>query len=255
MKKWIILAPLILALGFMSYLFIQRSEILSEILSKTLAVTVRIKSIDLHKNGLTIKALQIGNPAGCAMKNAFFADRIDVTMNWMQILKGMFSDASVTIDEININNTKMNIELFNIGGSDNNLTRILAQLSDQTNQAPSAQQYVIRMLRLTNIQLNVVYHGFIGRSLTPAPIAQIELKNLGSDGPEDTRAVLVTVFTSLLQETAKQLDIKGMVTEALLKKILPPPLMMAEEIREIAEKGYQFFSPKKRNSTQQPATE
>ncbi|MDB6082089.1 MAG: hypothetical protein JWO53_1361 [Chlamydiia bacterium] len=225
MKKWItffVLFTLLIVVSFVGYTYLHRAEFLSTILSKTLNISMKVKNIQISKHGLLVKGINVQNPQGCTLKNALQVDRIEVKMDWVELVKALIGvkNKKIVIDQIKIISPQMSVELFTLTGSDTNWKRLLSNMP-AGNDEPSSRKFEIKRLVITNIGLEIKQQNISQSSFKPSPIAKLEFKNLGSDTAASAQEIIRGVFTALVSEAAKELQLKNMQPEEVIKK-LPP---------------------------------
>lgn len=233
------IVALLLVGGGLSYIF--RTQVLSTILSKTLEVPSSVQEITLSSQGISLKGLHIQNPPGCTEKDALLVNSITVNLVWKDALKTIFGLGSkkIIIDSIAIDSPQMDVEIFNITGSDTNWSRILNKLATPSNNEPAAFDLQISSLLLTNIKLQAKYH-IVGKvDFNPAPISKIELHNIGSDKDVTTKQLVFIILKVLMEQAATQFDLKTLLPEMLLQKVIPLPLFEIQEARKLIENYFQ----------------
>jgi hypothetical protein len=231
--------------------YFYRRDLISKALTKTLQVPSRIQNIEFSKTGLAISGLHIQNPKGCTLQDALLVDHIDIKLCWQDVFKGLLSSSAkkVVIDSITLSGTHMAVEIFNLTASDTNWSRILNALSspDQAVEPAnetSAFQLQINKLLLLNTKLQAKYHVLGKADYKAAPIASIELDNIGTDSPVSTKQLALVIYKVLITEAAKNLNLKNLVPELLLQKMIPLPLF---EIREAGKLFENLFKKKENN--------
>lgn len=239
---------LLLAALFSGYFY--RVKLLSTILSSALEVPVTVKAIDLSKNGAVIKRLSIQNPPGCVTKHALIADTIDIKINWPEFTKTFIKKQKIILDSINIDESQMWVELFTVTGSDTNWSRIIDKIAASP-PPPIEITFEIKKLILTNIELDVKYLNLPQALLNASHIAKIELNDIGSGKGVDSRELFFIISKVLIQNAAAQLDLKTMIPQMLLERVLPLPFLEVEVVKQIYNR---IFNPKK-NKEDQDQTE
>ncbi|HXF28806.1 MAG TPA: hypothetical protein VN457_03065, partial [Chlamydiales bacterium] len=188
MKRWICFFALfivVMVVCFVGYVYMNRAPFLATALSNALETTVKVKSLDFSKQGLQIRNLTIMNPPGCDIKNAFSVDKINVKMDWWEVIKGVsgISKNKIIIDQIKIEKPDMTVELFNATGSDSNWSRILAKLSSDAQKkkaeaAPSSERhFAIRKLVLTEVKFQLKHHSLAQLNVKPIVVDKLEIRD------------------------------------------------------------------------------
>jgi hypothetical protein len=254
MKKLIFMTfvlVLVLLIGGTGVAYMYRTQLLSSILSKTLEVPSSIQEINFSSSGATIKELHIQNPKGCTLKDALLVKTIDIKLAWKDAIKTTlgFGSKKIIIRSIAIDSPQMAVEIFNLTGSDTNWSRILN--TGTTSSEPSSIDLQIDTLLLTNIQLQAKYHILGKADFNPAPVAKIEIHNIGSDSDVTTKQLIFIVFKVLMSQAASQLNLKTLVPEMLLQKVIPLPLFEIQEARKLIDNFFQKKqSPNNDNNNQ-----
>ncbi len=207
MFKWIlffIVFILLISGSFAGYLYTNREEFLSKWLTGALGTKVSIHAIDIKNDGFTISGLAIKNPPSCSLKNAFSADRIDVQLNWKQQLPALFGiqKQAIVIDKIAIDNPELGIEVTSLLNLQTNWKTIIDNITPTSSPSPAkdSRSFIVKKCVLTHIQMNVTNDTLVPLSLHPAPIASIEMNNIGSDKARSLSEVLYSIFKRLSEE-------------------------------------------------------
>ena len=255
MKKLIFMTlflVIVLLVGGACISYVYRTQLLSSILSKTLEVPTSIKEINFSAYGATIKGLHIQNPPGCTLKDALQVNTIDIKLMWKDALKTAlgFGSKKIIVQSITIDSSQMAVEIFNLTASDTNWSRILNKLGTTSNE-PSSVDLQINTLLLTNIKLQAKYHILGKADFSPAPISKIELHNIGGDKDVTTKQLVFIIIKILMEQAASQLNLKTLIPEMLLQKVIPLPLFEIQEARKLIENYFQKKpSPNNDNNNQ-----
>lgn len=228
MKKlgYLLFITAFLLLGLATTAFLCRAQLLTYLLSSALDSPVHIKTVTLCKTGAVIKGLTLQNPPDCSMKDALQVDTITLQFHWEDLFKALFIDkeGKIVIDSIKIDKPDMLIEIFTITGSDTNWSRILNKIATPSS-TPSTLEFQIKKLTLTNILLEARYHAITKKIFKPAPIAKIELNNIGSDHGVDAKSLFYIVSKVLTKEAMAQFDLKTTIPEMIIEHVIPLPIL------------------------------
>src|SRR5581483_516129 len=107
MLRWIFFFTffiLVLIGSFGWFIYNHRVEFASNALTQIFEVPVKISDIKFQKTGLLIKDFDIHNPKNCSRTLAFTTKKVEVQMNWFEIVKGILGIASdeILIDQITV---------------------------------------------------------------------------------------------------------------------------------------------------------
>src|SRR6185295_95254 len=162
MLKWIfrlLFVLLILVVATVSAVYVKRAQLLAAVLTSAAGVPVKIAKIDVTKAGGTIHGLRIKNPPGCVLKNAFSANKVDLTFKWIDFVEGLLSNGKkkAVFDKVEIEKSRMGIELFSVSGEDSNWGRIVTQLAAPSQTVSFTFDFMVRKFVMKEIQLHVQY--------------------------------------------------------------------------------------------------
>lgn len=245
MKKLILMTLLlliVLLVGSISIAYTFRAQCVSSLLSKVLEVPVSLKELTLSQQGIVMKELHIQNPPGCTLKDALLVKAITIKLVWKDALKTLlgFGSKKIILQSIVIDSPQMAVEIFNLTGSDSNWSRILNKLdTGSTESSSSSTDVQINTLLLTNVTLQAKYHILGKADFNPAPVPKIELHNIGSDSDVTTKQLIFIVFKILMGQAANQLNLKTLVPEMLLQRVVPLPLFEIQEVRKLFNDFFQ----------------
>ena len=251
MKKWIsffTLFVLLIVLCFGGYMYMARAQFLSNALSTALDTPVTVRHIDFSSDGLLIKEIVIKNPPGCELKDALSIARVQVKTNWGALIKGVLglSSDKIIIDQLRIDKPEMTFELFNVTGSDNNWSRILEKVTEESSHKKSrgekkskkpskSVEFAINKLLLTDVTLEMKHHSLGKASFKPALIERIEVRDIGQDNGVALQDICVEVTTILMKEAAKQFSLNQMSPEQILKDYFAPPEENLNKVQNILQ--------------------
>ncbi len=229
MKKFFLIllcliAFFILAIGLT---FFFRVNVISYGLSKTLNTPCAVKACNFTKNSVQIKGLVIQNPSGCQLKNALVVEQVDILLNWNNLFKTLTGSGTrkIVLDKIQIDHSLMGLELFTLTGSDTNWSRLLNTAEGPpSNEPPNTSTDIdiqINALILNDIRFNVQYNAIAKIPITPSPISRIELKNIGTNTDVNAKQLLFIIFKVLIEQAANGLNLKTLIPEMILERMLP----------------------------------
>ena len=173
-----------------SYLWITRVPTLERFLSQKLNAKVNVDDVEFGLNQIIIKGLRIKSPSPATLFYAFEGETITIELNFLQLCKNTVGIKQITLQDLTIN-----IELYNLTGSDNNWARLLCECP----HIGEKQNFKIDQLNMINIKFNTLRS--TGNKIALPTISQLTLKQ---QGPYTLPHIGQLLFkTSLATFTAK----------------------------------------------------
>ena len=236
---WTFLTLLLVISCTAGYIYSYRASLLSDLLSDVLEVPASVSAIEFSKQGIIIRDLHIQNPPNCTLKDALTVKTITATFDWNELYKTILGiRKKITITSFILDTSNMDIELFSVTGSDTNWSRLLGSMATPQDDSP-AIEFQINKLLLTNIMLQVKYHIGISGSVKTAPISQVEIDNIGGEGGINTKQLFSVIFKVLLEQAASQLNLKTLLPDMILQRLVPIPIFEVEQVKDFFEGLFQ----------------
>ncbi|MBI2743060.1 MAG: AsmA family protein [Chlamydiales bacterium] len=191
-------------------------DMLSTRLSKALGVGVSIGGMGITPASLSMKNLEIGNPAGSILAKAFSCGLIGVNAPLTRYL----SD-DIVIEEIRLENVYLGLEFKNAKGTDGNWTVIMGNLqksiaSEQPKESKGPSRTVlIKKLALVNLDTDVVYREDGGKVKHLPTIPYMELTNLSSEGAFPVDQLMSSVLGQMLKQVFIKQNLNNMIQDVL----------------------------------------
>jgi|GEM_PF-4246469 len=211
MKKglWIFLCFAVGAILISAYFFnLRRAHILEEIISDSIEIPVKIKKIELKKNGLEIHDLKIENPDHGRAKYCFTAEKVSILFNWKKCLSTFFGieKSPLLITNMKVKDCRLFIDFFSNSPSENSLRKLYKLLSTQE-EPESGLPIKIKKLEIINTKLIWFSQKQVAFNLpTWHPlIKHIELKNLGFEKPLSAKPLAATILKSMADDASSEL--------------------------------------------------
>lgn len=171
-------------------------------LSGKLGVHVSIMGIKMRPSSTKIYRFKIGNPPGSKTSNAFTVKTIELNY----VIQRLFGEPSV-IDQLKMNDIFIGVELYNPLGTDNNWTRITANLAKDQDEK-EGHEVLIKKLILENIDIEIKglgIKGVLGLN-QKKHIDHLEFSNISSKKGFPTKELIRAIFGQTgLQEYIKNL--------------------------------------------------
>jgi hypothetical protein len=228
---FLLLVVVVVVLLVGGVLWYQAPWLLSNLLSSRYGAPVKIESISFHSNGFTIKGFRIENWEGSAVKDAFAADEVRITMNpW-----DLFTD-EIYIKEIDFNNATLGIELYNPKGTDNNWVRILERMEIGKSRDPKAtrKRYFVDNVTVDRLDIHLYSHP-LKAYVDVEPLQNLRLTEVDPDKPLAIGPVTAAVYRAVLAKVSEQ---------ALLPKVIKG---VVEKPAQLLEGVLRLFRPAPEN--------
>jgi len=170
-------------------------SIVAHMLSKEFNVPVSVGNVDILKNNVKIKDLNIGTPKDSKTNSSFFTKEIDLKTTLKNIKR-----TGIIIDSFTLNNNIIGIEFYNKSGSDNNWKRMMQTPSKS--KKSSDRKYLIKKLTLNKI--SVVLTKQNGQKQNFPTIEKLEFYNISDETgfpiDELEKAIAQAVLKSVFQK-------------------------------------------------------
>lgn len=177
MKRVIaILLGILILLGAAGYLAYANSNlILAQIISRKAHLPVTIKKVNYGKDSFVIHELQLANPKEARLPTALKIETIQIDAPYRQ-----YFEDPIVIDQIQVNNSYVNIQIYNKDQTEGNWHTIIQYMSEDRNSPLSVERpALIKKLVLTNIQIDLILAD--GSMHHLSPIQRLEFDNVSSE--------------------------------------------------------------------------
>lgn len=174
-------------------------------LSKKMQVEVKIAAIDLSMNDVKVEKIEIGNPKGSKLPQAFSAGSIQVSAPILNYLKD-----AIVIDAIEINKIYLGLEFTSPTATSGNWTTIMDNMKKSSPPAPKetkektkGKSVLIKKLILTDINADLVYvlTGGLVKKLDTIP--RLEFTNISSESGISLDQIVGLVLEQTLHSVLK----------------------------------------------------
>ena len=208
-------------------------DVIAKRISQKLGVATAIESIQLGLGKITIKNVEIANPAGTVQPQAFTCKDIEIKTPLSHYLQ-----RQIVIDEIDVNAAFLDLEFDSPTATTGNWSRIMGNLErnaalsspstpkKQTSKSP--RSVLIRKLVLTNIDVDVLYLRDGGKVIHLPRIDRIELYDISSEGGLPMDQIMNSVLGEMLKSVFVKENLKNMLQDLIqnppkgLQKLLSP---------------------------------
>lgn len=177
MKRVItILLGILILLGVAAYLAYANSNlILAQIISRKIHLPLTIKKVNYGKDSFAIHELQLANPKEARLPTALKIETIQIDAPYRR-----YFEDPIMIDQIHVNNSYVNIQIYNKDQTESNWHTIIKYMSENRNSLLSIERpAVIKKLVLTNIQIDLILAD--GSMHHLSPIQRLEFDNVSSE--------------------------------------------------------------------------
>ncbi len=209
-KYWIIPIGVIILLFI--FLWIIKTPVMAMYLSGKLKTDVKISSISISGNQMTIKGFKLKNPRGSKSKYAFTTNKIEVNYSFKKLLSNPSFIDSITVADI-----FLDIECKNPLCTKNNWTTIVDNINQKEKKSPSKREVNISTLTFENIDVQISGFGIDFMKTKKKHISHISFNNVNSKDGFPTKELIKAIFGSVgLQDYLKGiLDVKGKIDNIL----------------------------------------
>lgn len=212
-----ILAILVAICGFS--ISAMMPEFIAKKLSEKLKVHVSLGDLHIRPKLLDLFLFEVSSLPNSYLPKAFSADRISIHAP----IFGYFHE-QISIEEINIENIYLGLEFDSPKGTTGNWSVLMNNLDTKTQTRSSTKSATIKTLRLTNIQVDVVYRSN-GRSIQKLPvIPELILHDIDTEKGIPAQEIMQSVLGKMLESVFLQENLKNMLLdpESTLEKVLQP---------------------------------
>ena len=201
--SWLIsfvLFILILCVGASFYIYPRLPYYLSKNLSEKFQVPVHVNAIDVSKETILLKSVDIANPKQSTLPTALKVSKTSVKAPLTRYLK-----KNIVIDEIQLNDIYASIEFYKKGNTEGNWT-VLIDNFDSNNSFGKSQgekkqpsgNVLIKKLVMTNITIDLKLYGKDVNRLSP--IARLEFENVGTEEGFPVEEITEIIIQKLISQ-------------------------------------------------------
>jgi hypothetical protein len=190
-------------------------NIIAHILSKEFNVPVLVGNVDISKNSLDIKGLNIGTPRGSKTKSSFYCKELDIKSSFEKIRQEV-----LTIDSFTLNNSIIGVEFYNSNGTDNNWIRMMKTSS--LSKTKSKRKYLIKKLILNNT--TVVLTKQNGQRQTFPTVPQLIVYNITEETGFPVEELEKAIANEILKSVFQRFNLLKLLEQApsqIIKGVLP----------------------------------
>ncbi len=194
-----------------------RSALLASIISHKTNNPISIDKVDFHKEGITIKRLQIGNPKGTRFPTALSIDTIDIKTPYKNYLKN-----PIYIDKIHLKDVYINIQIDNKAQTKGNWQTIIANMhQDQKTFFSIERETTIKKLLLTNIHIVIILSD--GKLHELSPIKQFQFDNVTTEKGIPIHEISEIIVQKMMHSIFIQHGIKNLLNAPfnIIKGLFP----------------------------------
>ncbi|HEY2810888.1 MAG TPA: AsmA family protein [Rhabdochlamydiaceae bacterium] len=218
---------LILILGVIVLLGWKRaSDLAANELSKKLKVNVAIGGISGDINTIIVDNIEIDNPEGSHLPQAFICDKMTITAAASQYLQ-----QDVVIDSIVLDGVYVDLEFDSKRGKQGNWSTIMNNAynasielkNEKSGKVPTddaVRTVLVRHLILTNISTDLVYRNKNTVEHLPS-LDEIILKDLRSEGGSVRNQLVRLILSQTLKAVYEEQEIKHDLPGGRLRYLLP----------------------------------
>ncbi len=218
-KKGIIISaivPLFLIIFLILHLmWNQVPRRLSQTLSNALQTSVIIGNATISPAKIGLQKIIINSPRKSQLSKAFSCETLNVNAPIIEYVKD-----DIVIDLIELDDVYLGLEFDSPQSTSGNWTRLmdnLAKSSENSDSTKSNKTILIKKLRITNINCQVVYLNKNDRPINLKPIKVLEFDNISSTSGFPVEQLSNSVLGKML----KQVFIEQNLTDMLNKWINP----------------------------------
>jgi hypothetical protein len=219
MKRVIaILLGILIILGIGGYLAYANSAlILAQIISHKTKLPVSIRKIDYNKNAFIIHDIQLANPKQARLPTALSSETIKVHAPYRQYLED-----PIVIDQIHVDNSYINIQVYNKEQTKGNWHTIIDNMSEDQNSPLSVERSaLIKKLILTNIKIDLILAD--GSIYHLSPIERLEFNDLSSDKGVPIQEISEIIVHKMMGQIFFEKGLKAIIEAPVnvIKGVLP----------------------------------
>lgn len=233
-KKQIIISsivPFCLILFLTFYLmWNQVPRKLAQILSNALQTSVLIGDATISPSKIGLHKIIINSPRKSQLSKAFSCQTLNVNAPVLEYVK-----EDIVIDLIELDDVYLGLEFDSPQSTSGNWTRLMDNLSkssEKTDNSKTNKNILIKKLRITNINCQVVYLNKNDRPINLKPIAVLEFDNISTSSGFPVEQLSNSVLGKML----KQVFIQQNLADMLNKWVNPK-----EQIPNILKQPFKLF--------------
>jgi hypothetical protein len=185
----------------LGYGWIEKSKIISYLLSKDYGVPVSIENIFFSEKGLEVEQFNIKNPKKSRTETAVIAENILIKTTRKQLLA-----KRRTIELIGLKNVELGIEFYNSSGSDNNWSNIIKV---DTSEKKKTTPYLIKRIVINNLQVTLTKAD--GTSTKYPIIDRIEFNNITNESGFPINELEKAIFHVVLKSIFEKFGFKNLI--------------------------------------------
>lgn len=171
------------------FLWAVKTPITAWYFSAKLKTQVSISKVAFARDHLTINNFKIKNPKKTKIKYAFIADEILVNYSFSNI----FSSPSI-INNISLENVKVNIECKNPICTNNNWTKIISNMNEKSSKKD--KEIIIQKLIIKNMDIEIANLGLNFNKTKKTHIAQLEFNDVSNKKGFPIKEIIIDIFRS-----------------------------------------------------------
>lgn len=221
-KKWIV--SVLVIIFIILFLWVLKNSIATVYLTKKLKTTASFSNVSISSNKMILSNFKIINPNRTNSKYAFVAERIQVNYS----LSKLMTSPSI-VDNILIENVKLNIDCDDPVCNTNNWTIILNKVNEEEAKKSNREIIVSSMIvKNMDVQINGAGLNLLNSTSSGtknAHIDSIEFKNISSKKGFPTQQLAQAIFRSSgLQDYLKGLmqPLEQLGPDGTMKGIMEP---------------------------------
>lgn len=180
-------------------------NLIGSTLSSKMGVEVTINNIDLSQDQVKVQKLEISNPSGSKLPNAFTTDSIKVSAPLTNYVQN-----AIVINEIALDKVYLSLEFTSPSPMPGNWSKILDNLKKSSGpeekpkkESKSSTSVLIKKLVLKDINVELVTMLDPGK-VTALNIPQLEFTDVSSDSGVPLEQIITVIIEQTVQQTLKQ---------------------------------------------------
>lgn len=202
---------------------------LSQTLSNALQTSVLIGDATIAPAKIGLKKIIINSPRKSQLSRAFSCETLDVNAPIFEYVKD-----DIVIDLIALDDVYLGLEFDSPQSTSGNWTRLMDNLSRSSQQSDSTKsnkKILIKKLRITNINCQVVYLNKNDRPINLKPISVLEFDNISSDSGFPVEQLSNSVLGKMLKQVFIQQNLADMLNKWMnpqdqLPGMIKPPFKL-----------------------------
>lgn len=211
MKKWILFFTsfaLVVAICFLSYLYLYRAEFTSTALSKLYGVPVKVARIRVTAKDIELQNITIYNPTEYAAQPASTIAKVMVKMTPLDVATS-FLGFDTTIRKITVVDPTVCIEMTNETGSESNWKTILSNMAQHIKTAPQTRTFTLQSISARDIATEIRNKAVRKHTKRPSAIHEIALS---PQGPQTLDNLIYWSTQQMLLEIAQKQNLPDFAT-------------------------------------------